>query len=60
MNPDNNQGTSNKDLLEGSVVAGDESTGIPVLTTWKAVYWFVLGAFVIWVAVLALLTRLYA
>lgn len=37
-----------------------ESTGLPLLKTWRAVYLVVLGAFVLWVGLLALLSRLYS
>ena len=34
-------------------------TGIPGFATWRVVYLFVLGVFVIWVGVLTLLPRLF-
>lgn len=40
--------------------AADRRTGLPGLRTWPAVYWFVLGVFVIWVALLSWLTRHFA
>jgi hypothetical protein len=38
----------------------DEPTGLPWLRTWKAVYWFVFGCFVLCVALLAALTMIYS
>jgi hypothetical protein len=38
----------------------DRRTGLPVLRTWPAVYWFVLGVFALWVALLTWLTRHFA
>ncbi|HVZ63942.1 MAG TPA: hypothetical protein VG936_05080 [Lacunisphaera sp.] len=40
--------------------ADDGSTGLPGFGSWRAVYWFVLGVFVLWVGLLALLTKLYS
>jgi hypothetical protein len=34
----------------------DEMTGIPWLRSWKGVYVFVLGSFILWVALLVALT----
>jgi hypothetical protein len=38
----------------------DEKTGLPGLRTWPKVYWFVLGVLVLWVGLLAALTRAFA
>lgn len=38
----------------------DESTGLPGLRTWRAVYTVVLGLFVLWVGLLTWLTVLYS
>lgn len=38
----------------------DRRTGLPVLRTWRAVYWTVLGVFALWVALLTWLTRHFA
>lgn len=38
----------------------DESTGLPGLRSWRAVYVFVLGVFVVWVGLLAWLTEVYS
>jgi len=40
--------------------ADDEATGLPGFRTWHAVYGFVLGVFVLWVGLLALLTARYS
>jgi hypothetical protein len=37
-----------------------ETTGLPVLHTWRAVYLVVLGVFAVWVGLLWLLTKLYS
>jgi len=39
---------------------GDAPPGLPVLGSWRAVYWFVLGSFVLWVALLAVFSRIFA
>jgi hypothetical protein len=36
----------------------DEATGVPGLRTWRAVYLFVFGLFVVWVGLLVLLSRM--
>jgi len=38
----------------------DAETGLPGFRSWRRVYWFVFGSFVLWVALLALLTRLFS
>lgn len=38
----------------------NETTGLPVLRTWGAVYWFVLVAFVVMVGLLTVLTRVFS
>ncbi len=38
----------------------EKSTGLPGFGSWRAVYWFVLGVFALWVGLLTLLTRLYS
>ena len=40
--------------------AADHRTGVPLLRTWPAVYWFVLGVFALWVTLLTWLTRHFA
>lgn len=37
----------------------DESTGLPVLRTWRGVYAFVLIVFAVWIALLIALTRAF-
>jgi hypothetical protein len=44
----------------GRVPPSDETTGLPGLRTWRSVYFFVLGVFVLWVGLLTVLTRLYS
>ena len=38
----------------------DESTGLPVLRTWRGVYAFVLIIFAVWIALLIALTRAFS
>jgi hypothetical protein len=38
----------------------DATTGLPGFRSWRAVYLFVLGVFVLWVGLLTVLTRLYS
>jgi len=40
--------------------ADEATTGLPGLRTWKSVYCFVLGAFVCYVAVLAVFTAMFS
>jgi len=41
--------------------AGDtHGTGLPFFRTWKSVYLFVLASFVLWVALLILLTKMFS
>ncbi|MBI2511700.1 MAG: hypothetical protein HYV96_06970 [Opitutae bacterium] len=40
--------------------AADRRTGLPLLRTWRAVYWCVLAVFALWVALLTWLTRHFA
>lgn len=41
-------------------VTEDEGTGLPWLRTWRGVYLFVLGTFILWVVLLNLLTRMFS
>lgn len=41
-------------------IAEDASTGLPWPATWRGVYLFVLGAFVLWVILLAALTEAFS
>lgn len=38
----------------------DETTGLPGFRSWRSVYLFVLGVFVLWVGLLTVLTELYS
>jgi hypothetical protein len=40
--------------------SGDAATGLPWLHTWKGVYLFVLGSFIIWVGLLVALTVIFS
>jgi hypothetical protein len=37
-----------------------EETGLPFFRSWKSVYLFVLGSFILWVALLVALTEIFA
>jgi hypothetical protein len=36
-----------------------EETGLPVFHSWKSVYLFVLGTFVLWIALLVALAKIF-
>lgn len=38
----------------------EQRTGLPGLRSWRAVYWVVLGIFILWVVLLTWLTRHFA
>lgn len=38
----------------------NDSPGVPLFRTWRGVYWFVLGTFVVIVGLLALFTRVFS
>lgn len=38
----------------------EEPTGLPWPRTWRAVYWFVVGSFILYVLLLALLTARFS
>ena len=38
----------------------DELTGLPVLRTWRSVYIFVFGSFILWVLLLLVLTMSFS
>jgi hypothetical protein len=37
-----------------------EETGLPLFRTWKGIYFLVLGSFVLWVALLIALTKMFS
>jgi hypothetical protein len=37
-----------------------EETGLPFFCSWKSVYLFVLGSFVLWIALLVALTKFFS
>ena len=39
---------------------GDETTGLPGLLSWRAVYLVVFGTFLLWIVLLAALTRCFS
>jgi len=38
----------------------DEATGLPLFRSWKGVYLFVFGSFLLWVALLLALSRIFS
>jgi hypothetical protein len=38
----------------------DETTGLPILRTWRGVYLVVLCIFMVWVALLTMLSKMYS
>jgi hypothetical protein len=46
--------------LPTSFATESAETGLPVFRTWRGVYLFVLGVLVVWVGLLAALTRMYS
>jgi hypothetical protein len=44
-------------LGESGGMIQDETTGVPGFRTWAGIYWFVFGSLVLWVTLLALLTK---
>ena len=49
---------SSSGTMPGPVNSGDQ-TGLPLLRSWRSVYFFVLGCFVLWVALLVTLTMIF-
>lgn len=47
--------------LPARQIGGDPGeTGLPLLPTWAAVYWFVAATFALWIGLLILLTKAFA
>ena len=55
----NNAG-DNRTRDDAPLDAQDELTGLPRFRTWRGVYWFVFGSFVLWVVLLLVLTVIYS
>jgi hypothetical protein len=45
---------------EQQTTEDDDSTELPVLKSWPAVYGFVLGTFVVWIVLLTALSRAFS
>jgi hypothetical protein len=43
-----------------NVPLDERTTGLPLLRSWRGVYWFVLAIFVTWVVLLTALSRAYS
>ncbi len=54
--------SSENDLTPAAAPAGqrDEATDLPGLPTWRGVYFFVFGSFILWVLLLLALTMSYS
>jgi hypothetical protein len=52
--------SGNKTPTEAPPTSPDEPTGLPWFHTWRGVYVFVFGCFVLWVALLFALTRIFS
>jgi hypothetical protein len=50
----------NSTNVEASSAGEAEPTGLPWFRTWRGVYLFVIGSFVVWVALLFALTRIFS
>ena len=53
------QSTTPTDTPSGTA-PNNEATGLPGLHTWRGVYIFVFGSFVLWVVLLFALTRIFS
>jgi hypothetical protein len=49
-----------RNILDSTASRESEGPSLPLLHTWKGVYLFVLGTFVLWIALLIVLTKLYS
>ncbi len=59
MKPDKPANTMTDSLPTPQTAAEDETTDLPGLRTWPAVYAFVLGTFIVWVVLLTALSRAF-
>jgi len=59
MNPPDDKTAGSSGLTPGPADPGDLQTGLPLLRSWRGVYLFVFGCFVLWVMLLAMLTVLF-
>ncbi len=60
MKPFDDQTAGPSGLTPGSADLKDRATGLPFLRSWRAVYAFVLAVFVLWIALLTLLSRIFS
>jgi hypothetical protein len=59
MNPSSKPPHSN-DALASPNGVDDAATGLPCLSTWPRVYLFVFGVFIVWVALLTMLSMMFS
>jgi hypothetical protein len=59
MKPSDDQTAGSSGATRGPADSGDRETGLPLLRTWRWVYLFVFGCFVLWVVLLAMLTAVF-
>ena len=57
MSPADDQSERERRLTPSRSV--DESPGVPLFQTWRAVYWFVFGCFIAGVVALTIFSRVY-
>jgi hypothetical protein len=58
LNP--NQPIPGHPPTDPSTSSDDRSTSLPLLHSWRSVYLFVVAAFVVWVALLTALQRMFS
>jgi len=60
MKPSDDTGERTSAPPDCSNTNDDAATGLPLFRTWRSVYVFVLGCFVLYVVLLAILTRAFS
>ncbi|MFZ0827876.1 MAG: hypothetical protein WAO02_10685 [Verrucomicrobiia bacterium] len=60
MNPQDDKTAGSSGNTPGPADLSDRETGLPLLRSWRAVYLFVFGCFVLWVVLLVTLTVIYS
>jgi hypothetical protein len=58
--PDTAAGRPDSAPAKAPTDGGDGIPGVPLIRTWTGVYIFVLGSFLLWVALLTVLTRTFS
>jgi hypothetical protein len=60
MKPPDDKTAGSSGTTPGSADSDHCETGLPLLRTWRGVYLFVFGCFVLWVVLLVTLTVIYS